>query len=173
MPVPAEYAIRLARREEIPLLAPLQLAAAKRFSTDDLPEPLRSTYTVPREYLEEAFARGALWVGARPDGNPVGYAVLREAEGLAFLFQVDVLPEYGRKGLGGALIERVISRARELDYGELYLTTFGHVPWNAPFYAKLGFTILRDGEMPAYVRSMLREERALAANRVAMRKALR
>ena len=162
------YTIRPALLEEISALGPLQLEAAKRFSENVLPEPMRSTYTLPLDYLKEALNRNGLWVAEGENGVLAGYAVLRETDGLAFLHQVDVLPAHGRQGLGRSLVEKMLARARELGYEALYLTTFRSVPWNAPFYAKLGFIIPASGELPEPVLSMLAAELAAVPDRVAM-----
>ena len=52
-----------------------------------------------------------------------------------------------RKGIGAALIGQVAGYLRQRQMPALYLTTFTHVPWNAPFYARLGFTALEDADM--------------------------
>ena len=98
---------------------------------------------------------------------------MRETDGLALLYQVDVLPEVGGRGIGRALVLRAVSHAREAGYDYLYLTTFRHVPWNAPFYAKLGFAALADEDMPEPLLASLQEERIFSRNRIAMRKPLR
>lgn len=172
MGIPQPYTIRPACREEFPALARIKTASAMRFSTDDIPEPHRSTHTVPEAVLESAITRGMVWAVADGEDIPVGYAVLEENNNVIVLYQVDVLPEHGGRGLGRALVERAVGRARELGYDALYLTTFRHVAWNAPFYAKLGFDFPPERELPEGVLATLAEERAFARGRVAMRKAL-
>ena len=49
------------------------------------------------------------------------------------------------------------------------LTTFTHVPWNAPFYARLGFTALDDAGLPQFLKDILEEEKLCGlTNRVGM-----
>ena len=165
-----KYTIRLATATDIPLLAPLELASAVRVSEEDL--PMRFDYTVPTEFHEQALERKTLWVAELDDNTVIGYCLLREIHGLALLFQLDVLPQYGQQGIGRALVMRAISRARELGYDYIYLTTFQHLAWNAPFYAKLGFAEMPDSQLPAPVLAILNEERAIIAKRVAMGKSL-
>jgi predicted N-acetyltransferase YhbS len=52
---------------------------------------------------------------------------------------VDVLPEYGRKGIGTGRVNAVCRSAREAGFAKVTLSTFRDVPWNAPFYEKCGF----------------------------------
>src|SRR5690606_25114730 len=47
--------------------------------------------------------------------------------------------EHGRRGLGTRLVQAVIAWAQARGFGHLVLMTFRHLPWNAPFYRKLGF----------------------------------
>lgn len=164
------YYTRLATADELPALRAIELAAARRFSESDLPEPMRSGYTVPVQYLQQAFNRQALWVAQTSDNQLAGYSIMREADNLALLYQLDVLPQYGKQGIGRELVLKAISRAEELDYNVIYLTTFRHIAWNAPFYAKLGFIIMPDDELPPALLDRLNQERALLANRVAMAK---
>jgi predicted N-acetyltransferase YhbS len=93
-----------------------------------------------------------------------------EDDGSALLAQLDVHPEHGRKKLGTALVRRVLKAAHGMGSRELYLTTFSNVPWNAPWYEKLGFRHLATEEQPEWIRVILEEERGRGLeNRVAMK----
>ena len=46
------------------------------------------------------------------------------------------------KGIGRRLIACVADHARKRGLASLTLTTFRDVPWNAPFYARLGFEMI-------------------------------
>ncbi|RDS99770.1 GNAT family N-acetyltransferase [Burkholderia contaminans] len=58
--------------------------------------------------------------------------------------------------IGARLIEQVTARAAQEGIAEIVLSTFRDAPWNAPYYARLGFSIV-DG---ATLDEMLREIRA-------------
>ncbi|WP_017792092.1 GNAT family N-acetyltransferase [Leucobacter salsicius] len=75
------------------------------------------------------------------EGNStlVGFAQVLLPDGLAHLEQLSVLPEHGRRGIGGALLEATVTEARGRGFAELTLRTYADVPWNAPFYARHGF----------------------------------
>jgi predicted N-acetyltransferase YhbS len=53
--------------------------------------------------------------------------------------KLTVDPSHGRRGLGTALVRAVCDWATVSGYVMLTLTTFRAVPWNLPFYARLGF----------------------------------
>lgn len=85
--------------------------------------------------------RGIILVAEGEDGAVVGFVHVLEFDGGAHLEQVSVLPAFGGRGIGRALVEAAKDAARESGYERLTLRTFADVPWNAPFYASAGFTI--------------------------------
>ena len=167
--LPEGYAIRQAEPGHVPLLNDIELAAAALFPPGSIPESILSD-SLPLDVLWSARDEGMLWVALDHGNDPVGYALLRMVDGFALLAQLDVHPDHGRKGIGTALVHCVIGQVREMGVAELYLTTFAHVRWNAPFYEKLGFQIVGTGERPGFMEDILREEgkRGLS-NRVAMK----
>jgi predicted N-acetyltransferase YhbS len=85
---------------------------------------------------------------ALAEGKPVGSASLvdYDMEGredlTPWLASVYVVPEYRRRGVGSALVERVVEEARGLDIGTLYLFT-----WDQErLYARLGWSVLERTE---------------------------
>lgn len=72
-------------------------------------------------------------------GAVVGFVHVLERDGIAHLEQVSVLPQHGRRGHGRRLVEAAMEEARHRGHDSLTLRTYADVPWNAPFYARLGF----------------------------------
>lgn len=72
-------------------------------------------------------------------GDAVGFAHVIEHEGGAHLEQVSVAPEFGQRGHGRELVCAAIAQAAQRGHSRMTLRTFADVPWNAPFYASLGF----------------------------------
>ena len=87
---------------------------------------------------EQARTFATLVVG-RP---PVGFARLEQVDGHTHMGQLSVLPEYGGLGLGRDLVEASCRLAEERGDGVITLTTFAEVPFNAPWYRRLGFADL-------------------------------
>lgn len=169
----AGYWIRLAEPRDLPLLNAIELAAATVFPVGALPEQVLSE-RLPLEVLRAGMQAESLWVALIPEEEPVGYLLLQVLDGIPLLAQVDVHPAHGRKGLGTALIARGVRYAREAGFPALYLTTFAHIPWNAPFYERLGFVALPKEEVPGVIAGILRDEQARGLDhRVAMRRSLR
>ncbi len=151
------YSIGAARPEHIASLPAIERAAAALFPdrvlSDEARNKVQSTQALARAQTE-----GRLWVALAPDGRPVGFAIAEGAGDVAFLVEVDVHPAHQRKGLGRALIEAVIAWARAEGFRALTLTTFASVPWNAPFYERLGFRRLDGPALSDRLARLLREE---------------
>src|SRR5690349_18843714 len=65
-------------------------------------------------------------------------SALRSYDGTAYVEEMDVLTDHGRRGLGGRLLEAVCTWAREQGHPAVTLSTFRDVPWNGPFYRDTG-----------------------------------
>jgi GNAT superfamily N-acetyltransferase len=169
------YVIRLASAEDVRHLAKIERAAAALFKPFGFSRQF-ARETTPLATLEDALQAGSLWVAVDGRERPVGFALLEELDGNAHLHEIDVHPKHGRRGLGRALLGTVVAAARARGFAAITLTTFRHVPWNAPFYASMGFRIVPRAELSEALRALLRAEveRGLPAqHRVAMRLPLR
>jgi GNAT superfamily N-acetyltransferase len=136
---PIGYRIEAARPDAVAALPAIELAAAARFSDQDIAPELRS-HGLSSSFFAQAARAGRVFVALEEDsGDPVGFALATRVDGSAHLYEMDVLPEHGGRGLGRALVSAVAAWARSNGYATLTLTTFRHLPWNAPFYRKMGF----------------------------------
>ncbi len=151
--------VRAARAADLPLLAAIEIAAATRFRGSGIDGAfLGETQSI--DDLAAAADEGRLWVATHA-GCCVGFALARRLDdGGAWLEEVDVHPEHGGRGLGRALVHRTIAWAREAGSASIELSTFRDVPWNAPFYARLGFRELAPTELAPAVARIVDEERA-------------
>jgi GNAT superfamily N-acetyltransferase len=165
------YTIAAARPSDLPQLPAIELAAAALLAGHAPASVLAETTS--QADLEDARRRGHLWV-ALADDVPVGFAHIRALEpGIAHLEEIDVHPEHGRRGLGGRLVITVCAWAAANGYSCVTLTTFRDVPWNMPFYARLGFEEILPAELGAALLSVIEDEtrRGLDPDRrVAMRR---
>jgi GNAT superfamily N-acetyltransferase len=137
-PAAPSYHLRRARADEAERIQEIERRAARRFAGLGLIDHVLDDVT-PAEDLREEIGEGRVWVVCTPDDLAVGYAGAELRGGLAYLEEMDVLPEHGRRGLGRRLVEAVCDWARDRGYAVVTLTTFRDVPWNGPFYEKLGF----------------------------------
>jgi GNAT superfamily N-acetyltransferase len=92
---------------------------------------------------------------------PVGFALVEMlAAGRPHLEEIDVHPDHGRRGVGAALVRAVCAWARSAGYEDITLTTFRAVPWNMPFYQRLGFEEIRDDALRPELVAVVRDETA-------------
>ncbi|MBX3502469.1 MAG: GNAT family N-acetyltransferase [Alphaproteobacteria bacterium] len=152
--------IRAARRQELPAIRQIENVADEIFRRVAMPWVLPMTPADPA-LLEDARRGGRLWVAADAVNRPVGFALLRTLDGMAWLHQLSVLPRHGGRGIGAALLEQVCARARQERHASLFLSTYLGVPWNAPFYARRGFTIVPLAQYTAAMRRERAHERQL------------
>jgi GNAT superfamily N-acetyltransferase len=105
-------------------------------------------------------------------GNPaVGFISVDVVDDEAHIAQLSVLPELGRRGFGRALLDEAILWAQGQGLTGVTLTTFRHVPWNAPFYDRVGFVEVVD---PAPRLATIRQdERARGLDTMGPRLAMR
>jgi GNAT superfamily N-acetyltransferase len=106
---------------------------------------------------EKAAMPGFVFVASEmPDGDAVGFVQVLEIAGLAHLEQLSVVPEYGQRGIGRALVRAALVEASRRGYLSISLRTYADVPWNAPFYATCGF--VESDPATAFHRSLIETE---------------
>ena len=167
------YTIALARPQDLDRLPSIELAALTLFDGHGLDE-IPAVVTGEAE-LRKAQETGHLWV-ALADDVPVGFARIKVIEASAVhLGELDVHPDHGRRGLGSTLVMAVCDWAAAKGHEAITLTTFRDIPWNMPFYASLGFTVVPPEALTLALASLVYEEsrRGLdPALRVDMRRVL-
>ncbi|MFN8490873.1 MAG: GNAT family N-acetyltransferase [Caldilineaceae bacterium] len=151
------YTIRPARRDELGKIQAIERAAGQLFLNtphDWIPGDEGMSLTS----LEHWLVHGKIWVAVDETDEPVGFAVAHEVDGTAYLHELDVDPKHGRQGLGTRLIAEVTAWAQACGYGAVTLSTFVAIPWNAPYYQKLGFRILQEVELGPGLREVRANE---------------
>ncbi len=153
MTLPEGYAIRPGTLEDCPKLPPIELAAARQFV--GRPELGASTYDLSRlapvEFIEGRVRDGLLFVLTYKD-EPVGFAFGTWEEGDLYLGEVDVHPDHAGKRLGKALIETYTAHGFANGAARITLSTFTEIPWNRPYYERLGFRVLPESEWNEFMR---------------------
>ena len=153
-----EYTIIPASSQHLAAIPSIELAAAALFSEDDLPREVRFLVT-DRDDALSAQVDGRVWVAVMDDGTVVGFAMSTMLDGNAHLDEVNVLPQHSGKGVGRGLIDAVSAWARSEGYHRLTLVTFRHVPWNAPFYRRIGFEQVSDDDIGDEIVELLVHEK--------------
>ncbi len=108
------------------------------------------------------------------DTHDVAYAfaTLDVVDDAPYLDQLSVHTSAMRRGLGRRLLHEAVAWARARKASALWLTTWAHLPWNAPFYAREGFERVPESECGPGIRHHLAEQRRWLPDpeeRIAMR----
>jgi GNAT superfamily N-acetyltransferase len=143
LPPPAGIVIRPAEPFELGALQEIEVAAGEQFRAlgmadiaDDQPPSLPDLAVFQGD--------GRALVAVEGSGRIAGYLLLETLDGDAHVGQVSVHPDLARRGIGRALLAAAADWGRSQGLGNLTLTTFAEVPWNAPYYRRLGFSELPD-----------------------------
>jgi GNAT superfamily N-acetyltransferase len=113
---------------------------------------------IERGRWAKAALSGNLLLAWTADHPAVGFAVLGVLDGVPHLHQVSVRRAWSRRGVGSRLVQRAIHWSAPA--GELWLTTYDHVPWNRAWYEQLGFVTAAYADCGVETRAVLDLERS-------------
>ena len=103
--------------------------------------------------------RDMCWVVVDDGDSPVGFlSAETAAERELHIREMSVASAFQGRGAGRALLKTTIEWAAAHDFAALTLTTFRDVPWNAPFYGRLGFEMLSASNLNVRLATLLRQE---------------
>ncbi len=147
----------------------VERAAAARFAAIGLGDVADAPLT-----CDEPRQRGDLTLVAALGGTIAGFLLARPQDGQVFVRELDVHPDHAGRRLGARLLDGAGKWAARRGATWLTLTTFATVPWNAPYYARLGFGIFTPdaAAWPELAGRLAAEEPVLSGygRRVAMRR---
>lgn len=156
--------IRPARADELAKLREIEREAGAIFRDLDMhavadDEPL-SVAT-----LATYQAAGRVWVATDDADEPVAYLLVRVVDANAHIEQVSVHPRAARHGLGRELIDAATLWARAQQLEAVTLSTFRDVPWNRPYYERLGFRVVDDALLTPGLRALRADEASAGLDR--------
>lgn len=151
---PPAVPIRQGVAAEIDRLREIERLAATRFLATPFAAVAGHAPTAAA-VLAERIAAGRLLVATDRDGDAaIGFVMVRPVDAGAYIEEIDVLPAHAGRRIGAALIARVAALAGERGWSALLLSTFRDVPWNAPYYRRLGFAALEDADLSPSLREI-------------------
>ncbi|HEY3685004.1 MAG TPA: GNAT family N-acetyltransferase [Streptosporangiaceae bacterium] len=149
--------IRKLGADELARVQSIELASGRVFADIGMAE-IADEDPPTLDTLAAYQAGGRAWVTAGDDGTPIAFVLVDVIDGGAHIEQISVHPGSARRGVGAELIAHVADWARDRGLTALTLTTFVDVPWNAPYYARLGFRAVPDTELSPGLRAVRTEE---------------
>jgi predicted N-acetyltransferase YhbS len=162
--------VRLTTKADAALLPDVERSAGDLFRT--IPElAWVADHSVTSEAEHLAFiANGLSWVAVDAHDAPIGFVVCEYTDGALFVNELAVRADVQRQGAGRALIAAAHDHARAKKLPAITLTTFRTVPWNAPYYERLGYRVLAEHQLTPHLAAALANEAARGLpDRVAMR----
>ncbi|MFG2427679.1 GNAT family N-acetyltransferase [Streptomyces sp. NPDC048590] len=138
--------IRSVDIDELPLLQDIERAAGECFREIGMPE-VADDEPPSVGQLAGHLRRGLVRAAVDRADVPVAYLIAGQVDGALHVEQVSVHPGHARNGIGRALLDRATVHAEAEGLAALTLTTFGDVPWNAPYYRRIGFRTLDESEI--------------------------
>jgi GNAT superfamily N-acetyltransferase len=166
------HAMRRAEACDAEFLPAVEHSAATLFASWPALAWIAEGEDLPVARYREVIAKGASWVAVDADDRPLAFLIASSEDDALHICELGVHRQVQRQGIGRMLLAEAIAEARRRGLGAVTLTTFRDVPWNAPFYAALGFEQLSGPAVGDRLAHALRHdaERGLPADtRCAMR----
>lgn len=136
------FRVRRAHPSELASIQAIELSAAARFRQSPHPHAA-ALPPLTIERLMRLREDDGLWVVQAPSGSSlVAFVALEPLERDLYIVELDVIPEHAGARLGAALLDHAALLSQRRGLVRLVLRTFTDVPWNAPYYRKLGFSEL-------------------------------
>ena len=173
-----QFAMRAGSVADIDTLCEIDADAATLFVAAglDLDLPVGHEFLVAeRSRWLRSLAAGKTLLIVGSTGRALGFAASGTRDGEPYLDQLSVRTHFMRIGLGTTLLAGAENMARATGGRTLWLTTYGHLPWNRPFYERAGFAVVPEAACgPEMLEELLYERRWLPVphERVVMRKDL-
>ena len=139
-----EYAIRPATAADIDAMRAAEQRAGEVFRAVGYDFCAEGRNRDVEEH-ERVIAAGVTYVAEASLSGIAGFAMFEPMDGEVHLVEIDVVPEHQKKRLARRLIALGEKWARAKGFDAVTLTTYRDVPWNAPFYRRLGFVDLEPG----------------------------
>ncbi|MBB4953014.1 GNAT superfamily N-acetyltransferase [Agrobacterium vitis] len=147
------WTIRFALPHDIEALHCIETQAAHIFQSLDEFSWLAQAAPLPTERQSQLIASGTVFVATTMKDKPIGFLTAEVIDNRLHIVELSVLPDWQRMGIGRALIDVAKDTAISRRLTALTLTTFRTVPWNAPFYAELGFEESQDEALQQHLKA--------------------
>ncbi|CAI0997815.1 GNAT family N-acetyltransferase [Serratia grimesii] len=152
--------IRLAQQPDITQMIAVERSAAQLFLQHPAwcfiaEEPGMS----PQQHAD-FIQRQHTWLMESAAGEVVGFIAVIPQPQDWHIAELSVAANWQRQGIGRRLLAEVAAQAALQGAQRLTLTTFIDVPWNAPYYQRLGFKPIAVEQLSATLRHQLAEDSA-------------
>ncbi|MFJ4246855.1 Predicted N-acetyltransferase YhbS [Pseudomonas helmanticensis] len=150
--------IRLARPADAVALPAIERSAAELFRRDpslawladaEVPDVAQHLLAIQHKHV---------WVAENTEGQLAGFLRAVQIDGQLHIEELSVSQGFQGQGIGRALVTAAIEKARQQQLQAVTLTTFRDLPWNAPFYQRMGFIELPPAHTFGHLQDALQSE---------------
>jgi RimJ/RimL family protein N-acetyltransferase/predicted N-acetyltransferase YhbS len=155
-----DFFVRPAREDELKVASAIDDDACALYAEAGIViDTTRETWFFAQEleHWRASLDAGEMLFACNAAGEPVGFAAFGKVDGVPHLHQLSVRRGWMKRGIGRALLARVIRWS--VRPGVLTLTTYDHLAWNRPFYEHEGFVCVDESECGHELRAIVRDER--------------
>lgn len=163
--------VRLAQPQDITQLIAIERSAAQLFLQQPAWRFLADGPVMSRQQHADFIQHQREWLAESASGEAAGFIATLPQQQDWYIAELSVAANWQRQGIGRRLIAEVAAQAKLQGAERLTLTTFIDVPWNAPYYQRLGFRQIPAERLSLSLRQRLAEEAAqgfVAGSRCAM-----
>ncbi|MEY4511510.1 MAG: hypothetical protein RLZZ450_3632 [Pseudomonadota bacterium] len=139
------YELRLARTADLARLPAVEMAAAQRFLSSLHPDAAEG-FPISVALHQTWLAHDGVWIAETAHREIAGFACWVPLAMDMYVVELDVHPVHAGNRVGAQLLDALSTFGGRLGFGRLVLRTFSDVPWNAPYYHRLGFEALPERE---------------------------
>lgn len=150
--------IRLAQPQDIAQLIAVEQSAAQLFLQQPAWRFIAEGPVMTAEQHADFIQRQHTWLAENAAGEVAGFIAAVPGQQDWHIAELSVAAHCQRQGIGRRLIVEVAAQAALLGAQRLTLTTFIDVPWNAPYYQRLGFRPIAAERLSTSLRQQLAEE---------------
>lgn len=111
----------------------------------------------PEFYVDAISQNQIIWL-VELRGEPVGFLRAKPVDDILFCAEMSVQKHHHGKGLGEKLINHFMNYAKSDGFSGVAGITYKNVPWNGPYYQRLGFDYLEDAQIGEELRAIKTSE---------------
>jgi GNAT superfamily N-acetyltransferase len=152
------FLIRPARPADAATLPAIERSAAELFRLDPALAWLADSDVPDAARHLQAIEQGHVWIAENTVGQLAGFLRAVEIDNQLHVEELSVSQHFQGQGIGRKLLLGVIEHARRHQLEAITLTTFRDLPWNAPFYQRMGFVVLDDENIGTHLAEALSDE---------------
>ncbi|MGF6149177.1 GNAT family N-acetyltransferase [Pseudomonas fluorescens] len=150
--------LRRAQFNDASALPAVERSAAALFRNDPELAWLADAPVTSFEQHLRAIESAQVWVAEMANGSIVGFLSAHTADTELHIQEISVCSGFQGQGLGRRLLQTALEYARQNGLTALTLTTFRELPWNEPFYQRLGFETLAFSDLDQRLQAVLEAE---------------